>query len=424
MGKTQTLKSVQKEQRVPTIIQAHSFVCHCFGIGEKELSKNLERIRTNRAKSLRQERARKKIKKPEKSLPRKWWRNTPERAEAKNALWSDAVLTIQRETLSDHICRQEGKPLFSFTGKVTEEIAFSLLKIYEGLLPKLDIEGVSPEKLLWMLLENVFMPMVFIKLGQSWQRGLGTEFQGDLCWYLPIIEDGKKLKPIPRILDYWLRTAGFRTAYGVSQDMGTSPLRRKVDRWRTGKIVPSLADLQQLVHKFAAKTSWLEDDSVVWKTRFTLACAMQRVCDAMDDYFKELCEDSSLKLTKLIKQITGERIVCDDEKILADPHRFFAARLWQLKLKLDGNWEKLVTLEPKPGGFPAFISTEEDDRYRKELFRQMDPANRFLQFIEKTAVSDGVSSRNCFALDDYLFDLGVSELNRILDSKRKEAGKR
>jgi len=82
MGEKQTLKSVQKEQSLPTVIQAHSFVCHCFGTGEKELSKNLERVRTNWAKSLREERARKKIKKPEKSLPRQWWRNTPERAEA------------------------------------------------------------------------------------------------------------------------------------------------------------------------------------------------------------------------------------------------------------------------------------------------------------------------------------------------------
>lgn len=209
------------------------------------------------------------------------------------------------------------------------------------------------------------------------------------------------MKPVPRILDCWLKVAGFRTAYGVSQDMGTGPLRRNVDRWRKGEKVPSLATLHHLVDRFAAKASWL-DDSPTWKTRFTLACAMQNLCDTMDVFFEEVCKDSSLKLAGIIKRISEERIVCDDEKFLADPYRFFAARLAQLKLKRDGKWE----------------------------MGQMSPGNNLLESIKNMAVSDARfrhndgSVGNFIALEEYLFnDVGVNELNCLIKLKREKDGR-
>jgi hypothetical protein len=185
------------------------------------------------------------------------------------------------------------------------------------------------------------------------------------------------------------------------------------------------------VNKFAAESSWL-GESADWKTRFTLACAMQNVCDVMDDYFKELFEDSSLKLANIIKRITGEGIACDDENILADSHRFFATRLWQLKIKRDKNWDKMVAppKASKSEKFPEFVSIEEDERIRNQMFRQMNPGNRFLEAIMRMSTSDGCfrgndfSAQNFIALDKYLFELGVHELNCMIKKKRKGAGKR
>lgn len=179
MGKTQKLKSAPDKRCLPTNIQAHSLVCHCFGIGEKELEQTLKRMR-------------KITPNPDNHFPRKWSRTMPKRAEAKNAHWHAAVLILQREAMYERIRREEGKPLFSFTGKVTEEIVFSLLKLYERLLPKLEVKGVSKVELVWLLVENVFMPTVFIQLAQAWRSRLTPEFQGEACWYLPLKRTGEK----------------------------------------------------------------------------------------------------------------------------------------------------------------------------------------------------------------------------------------
>ena len=210
-------------------------------------------------------------------------------------------------------------------------------------------------------------------------------------------------------------------------------LKKRFDRWRSGEDLPTLFDLHNFVDQAATEVDWL-DNPQEWKARFTLAHAMQNACDEMDELFKDIYVyvDSSLKLTKMIKQVSEEGIVCDDEKVLADPYRFFAARLWQLKVKQDGNWEKLVagTPESKPGSFPKFSSVEEDERYRKKMLREMNPGNRFLQAIMKMSTSDGClrsndfSAQNFIALDKYLFELGVHELNRIIKKMRKGAGKR
>jgi hypothetical protein len=123
------------------------------------------------------------------------------RAENGKRRWQDALCILHREALYDRIRRDEGKPLFSFTGKVAEELAFSILRLYELLLPKLDIKGFSKAKALWVLVENVFVPTVWVKLALEWRRGLGTELQGETCWYVPLKSNGSIKKPISRVLD-------------------------------------------------------------------------------------------------------------------------------------------------------------------------------------------------------------------------------
>jgi hypothetical protein len=60
----------------------------------------------------------------------------------------------------------------------------------------------------------------------------------------------------------------------------------------------------------------------------------------------------------------------------------------------------------------------------------MNSGNWLLEHLEQKAVvagrlkPDGASCADYVALDSYIFDLGVAELNKLLDSKRKEAGKR
>jgi len=428
------MKALSDNSNLPSNFTALRFVCGCFGIGEKELAETLERIRRI-------------TKNPNEHFPKKLSRELLARAENGKGRWQEALSTIHREALYDRMRRENGDPLFSFTGKFSQETTFTLLTLYERLLPKLNCSDVPLAQTIWLLVENVFAPTVFIKMIEEWRLGLGTEWLGESCWYLPAKSDGGIQKPVSRVLDCWLRVSGFRTAYGVSQSLTRGKpdksvldeqtekrwktWKKSVERWRNGKSVQSVQKLHRLVETFAKNVAWL-DEPDGWKARFTLAFAMQNLCDAMDATFESISKQPSLALADLLRCIGDERIVCDDGRRLAAPHIFFAARLIQCQMRANGEWDKMVGQIPKSAGraFPPEASDDEIARYKDEIHRQMNPGNWLLDHLEEKAITagrlkaDGTSSGGCFALDSCVFDLGVGELNKLLDSKRKEAGKR
>ena len=92
------------------------------------------------------------------------------------------LVTFCREALYHRIRRQEkgvGEiPGFAFTYQMAEGIVFSLLHLYEKVLPKLNAEGVPPEEAMWVLVENLFLPTVYLELWRKWRGGLEFEFKG------------------------------------------------------------------------------------------------------------------------------------------------------------------------------------------------------------------------------------------------------
>jgi hypothetical protein len=383
---------------LPSSNVALRFVCHCFDIGEKELSYTLERVRKFTPTA-------------DGDFPKKISRTLIARAETQNGPWLDVLQTLRREALYDRIRRDNGKPLFSFTGAVTEKLVFSFPRLYEKLLPDLTLEGISPTNAMWVLVENVFVPTVFIEFIQNWQCGLGTEFRGDACWYLPVLSEGEKLKPVQRVLDSWLRVAGYRTAYGISEEMGTPDLRRNVDRWRTGEVVPTLAALHSLVKQFAKNVRWL-DEPDDWKARFTLACAMQKLCNKMDVFFKDVRPDSSFALADMLRRIETERIVSDDHGLLAGRQTFFGTRLLQLRLQHEKKWKTQVLAKIKrqrQHTFPPEVSDSEIAQCRGEMERQMNPGNHLLEYIKRHH-----THKSGMTLEDHVYNIGVAELNRLL----------
>lgn len=95
-----------------------------------------------------------------------------------------------------------------------------------------------------------------------------------------------------------------------------------------------------------------------------------------------------------------ENLVLDDEGQLLDLSTFFAVRLLQLCMRKNGEWE------------------------RHQLDPCVKPANAFLEYVKAVAhlascsCTDVVNSQR-----DWLFEFGVSELNRLLAAKRKGASK-
>jgi hypothetical protein len=196
---------------------------------------------------------------------------------------------------------------------------------------------------------------------------------------------------------------------------------------RYGKSVQSVQSLHDLVGAFANNVSWL-DDADNWRARFTLAFGMQNMCEAMDHSSGTVCGDSSLLLADKLRQISTERLMCDDEKLLA-AHSFFAARLLQRRLQKDGELDKVVasSREPIKRSFPPTASDEVLATFQRKLNWEKNPGNWLLEFIKERAVSDGhlkcadFSAVNFIALESYIFEIGVAELNRLLASVREKA---
>jgi len=419
MPKRAEQKPPRPQATLPGLGRTQAFVCSCFGISEKELDATLQRIRTYTPDA-------------ERHFPRKWSRVLPVRADAKKSRRREAILTVQREAIYDRIVRERGRPLIASTGFVTEKIVFSLLRLYEKLLPQLHLGRCSKPDVLWILTEHVFLPTVFIHLIKAHRNGLGPEFAGEKCWYFPIKEAAKTVKPVQRILDYWSRTSALFTPYGASIRLAPvgkteadkltkkrESIKKRFERWRSGENPPTLDDLHRFVEDAGSDVAWL-DDPAAWKARFTLALAANSIADAMDKMFSQTRPNVSLSLAGTMGEIATEGIVLDDEMKLADPMVFFAVRLWQFKLQRDGHWQKIISASTSNlPPFPAFTTVEADEAHRRKIHWQRNPGNHLMELIQTTGVTDGVSRHHPFTLNDYLFELGVSELNRMLAIGKK-----
>jgi hypothetical protein len=352
---------------------------------------------------------------PDKFFPKKLNRVMLNDGERGTGLWCDALTTVAHEALYDRILRQSDQPLLGFTGHLTERLSFAALRLYEKISPKLNTEGVSPADTLWVLFEEVFVPTIFLELALNWQRGLGTEFQIENCWYLPLIEKNARLNPISRVLRCWFRAAGFRYAHDLGKALDDS-VRRKVDRWLSGECVPKLCEAHALVDQFADDVRWLDspDD---WKTRFTLGCASKKLCEAVDVFFQATQPDSSLKIVEMLQKINADGVAVDHGGVLAESHTFFAARLMQRRLQNEEKWDEEIMArvrDTQARKCPTNPSEDEIEQFRREIEWGMKPGNWFLEFInrEVTTAKRGTN------LQERIFDVGIHELNRILSTKR------
>jgi RNA polymerase sigma factor (sigma-70 family) len=118
------------DSSLPNDNAALRFVCRCFDVGEKELGGSLETMR-------------KGTRNPNNHFPKELSRTLIGRAENEDGPWRDALRTLRSEALYDRIRRQNGKPLFSFTGALTEKLIFSLEGLYATSWADLVPEGIS-----------------------------------------------------------------------------------------------------------------------------------------------------------------------------------------------------------------------------------------------------------------------------------------
>ncbi len=376
---------------LPNLIEALSFVCRCFVVGDPEL----EGTNTYRMKKMR--------------------------ARKHEGISEQEIERVQQSLLNG-IRAAALKPVAGPVA-VTDRIATDWFNLYQKLLPRLKVSGVSRVDAMWVLAEHVFVPTLFLGIVSNCQQGLGTEMRASTCWYVPEIVDVKiTKKPVQRVLEYWLRATGFRRPNGLSKEIGESN-RRKVSNWLEGKPVGSLQELHLLVDQFKEQIAWL-DGSESWKARFTLACAIQKAWDEADRFFKSVVPNPSLKLAEAFGALATKRFLQDDNGILVGPNTFFATRLVAMRLERQGKLRKIFA--NVRGGckmsFGPEVPDEEIQATRKKIEWETNPGNWFVAHLAKRARRAGLikstpSMDYGSSIRNYLFDLGVKELNQLLEKR-------
>jgi hypothetical protein len=397
----------QASRGLPDDFEALLVLSQCFGLGEKdfleryphEIPLNISRQKLLRARS------------------------------------GEGIAEDERERLRTRIyARLYHAPFAGCAGRVSpiRSVVHALttepLRLYRELLPRLNNNGRGRREGLWILFRHVFLPTVVQLLRTNSRCGLGTEFRGEHCWYLPRTEEGKAETPIQRVLDCWLRCAGYRTAYGVAQARVSSRThvsatgveeekqwqreRKNINRWLKGSAIPTPATLHRLVDIFEKRTEWL-DTADSWKVRFTLACAAQKLWEMGDNYFHGLDPDPALTLAAEFAGLFKQAVPYDDQGLLADPSLFFAVRLLFIRLEREGVMEGIIrdAREPRSARFGPEVPDKEIIAWQTKAAHEANPGNAIVRHVREL-----MARRRRTALDvrAFIFDLGVDELNRLL----------
>lgn len=311
----------------------------------------------------------------------------------------------------------------SYVGFVVHALTTEPLRLYRELLPRLNNNACRRREGLWILARHFFLPTVVQLLRTNPHSGLGTEFHGQRCWYLPRAAEETVETPVQRVLDCWLRCAGYRTAYGVAQAQVSNPddeeeeklwhrERRNIDRWLKGSVIPTPAALCRLVDMFDNRTDWL-DTASSWKARFGLACATQKLWSEADDYFQGLVPTPALSLATEFGRLFQQEVPCDDQGLLADPNLYFAACLLIRRLQREGVMEGILknAHETRTAQFGPEVPDSEILAWQTQTAHEANPGNAIVRHVQDLMAR---TARTDMDVRAFIFDLGIDELNRLL----------
>ena len=392
---------------LPGYFSALRLACRCFGVGLPQMTKALEWCR-------------KREKKPDRHFPRRLTRTMLNRAAAGFGRWGNALEIIAYEALYHRLLREDGQS--SATAHFAENLTNGLLRLYQRMLPRLRVTGIPAQRALKILIEEVFLPTVFLELKKARGRALGTEFGIKTCWYLPKKEKGSRTEPFPVVLKYWMNAAGFRYAEDIGKATSDSE-RKKVQGWLNDEHMPTPAGISKLVNRFADDARKI-DTPESWKGRLGLAAATQKLSAAMDGFFADSGAGACLTLFEVLQRLDGENIAIDDDHILFETHTFFAARLLQKRWMRTGEWENKVKsasrdLAPPPS---ADATDEEFTRYSRDTAHRLNPGNCFLQQITSELADGSLGNPSIFEgavfVEEFIFALGIEEINALMEAER------
>lgn len=110
---------------------------------------------------------------------------------------------------------------------------------------------------------------------------------------------------------------------------------------------------------------------------------------------------------------------------------FFAVCLVQARLQKDGSLEKIIAPARKQrhATFGPDVTDAQIEKWKQEAERDAKPGNWFLGFLRDKAIAAGRlrssddAMRTQLVLKEFLFDLGIEELNQLLHRENGTAGR-
>ena len=222
-----------------------------------------------------------------------------------------------------------------------------------------------------------------------------------------------------------MKCAGFRYASDIGKQASEAE-GRKVENWLKGKNVPKPQAIRDLIDRFPGEAEEI-DTPESWKGRLILASAMHRLCAMLDAYYAQSRPQASLRFTEALRGIRKEGIAIDSRKLLFQTTTFFAARLLQQRWRNSGEWESKVLPrgQPLPSQPDPTASDDAFEVFREEWDRKSNPGNLSLEHIQdlvrartRMQKPEGGST---LTLEEAILDLGIAELNLLLDAKRGPA---
>lgn len=397
---------------VPNAFSAARLACDCFGIGLPELQHSLSCLRAGDSSSAER-------------FPKNLSREEIKRAASGRGRWAEALYYVAMHAFYHLALRKDESTHAPMRAHFAQDLVRTLVFLYERLSTRLAVADVCRRRAMRVLTEDVFLPVVFVKLEAARRPNDRTpELDPTDCWYVPRLV-GKSIEfPFQRVLKLWMNSIGHRSSFDFGKDYANSP-RRKMDQWLSGESVPSPASIWNSVNDFQGKTRDL-GSAEDWKARLVLASATSRLWKRVDEYFVSEIPRASLHFGGKLAALRHEGVAIDANGQLFQEHTFFVARLLQRRWRETGEWH--------PQAIPPSVAdarqVDADDTgcpggAIRGLVQPEYPGDLFLaevnRRLEKTRSDDGASSSGLLSCEGALSALGVEELNRIL-SEQKASG--
>ena len=217
--------------------------------------------------------------------------------------------SIERWCHTFGIDLQSQEPDISLLEKSIEAL-LEIPDIIDQVSQKVSIYNATDQQVLWELMSRVYIPLLAINmrkfdgLTNRWDKGMpAKEF-----WFLPTLENGKIMLPVPKVMRWWLDLLGIgRTRLAdmiglVKKESELNGIEDNLKTWYTGSSLPSAKKIRNycsLELEYAGTFS--PDETLSLEEQFQAALVLVRDKKALEP--EKLCQQLYGTKTEVLKAV-------------------------------------------------------------------------------------------------------------------------